>query len=102
MARRCQPSLLRALHGAPAGDRIDVHGSPGVLLSPLVLQFGLCAISLGRRRLANPANAVALLTLALAAGSGQRRTRTGCRRATSSTASMHSIGSPGWCSAWQC
>jgi hypothetical protein len=100
MARPYQPSLLRALHGAtalmvplawlsgllvysrydgrwgrlpwtPGGDWIDIHGSLGVLLGPLALLFGLYALCLGRHRLGNPANAVALLALALAAGSGK-------------------------------
>ncbi len=100
MARPYQPSLLRVLHGAtallvplawlsgllvysrhdgrwgrlpwtPGGDWIDIHGSLGVLLWPLALLFGLYALSLGRRRLTNPANALALLALALAVGSGK-------------------------------
>ena len=95
-----QPSLLRVLHGAmvvlvplawlsgllvysihdgrfgrlgwqPAGDWIDLHGTLGVLLWPLALLFGLYAITLGRARLSQPANAVALGALALAVGSGK-------------------------------
>ncbi|MFM7677030.1 MAG: cytochrome B [Synechococcus sp.] len=52
-------------------DWIDLLGTGGVLLWPLALLFGLYAITLGRRRLRNPANAVALLALALAVGSGK-------------------------------
>lgn len=95
-----QPSLLRLLHGAMVvlvpvawlsglivylnhdgrwgslswpipGDWIDIHGSVGVLLWPLALLFGLYALSLGRSRLNRPANAAALLALALAVGSGK-------------------------------
>lgn len=95
-----QPSLLRVLHGAmavlvplawisgwfvyahhdgrwgpagwqPAGDWIDIHGTVGVLLWPLALLFGLYALSLGRARLNQPANAAALLGLALAVVSGK-------------------------------
>jgi hypothetical protein len=100
MARPYQPSLLRLLHGATAllvlavwlsglvvysrhdgrwgrlplaigGDWIDIHGSLAVLLWPVALLFGLYALSLGRRRLRQPGNAVALLALALAVGSGK-------------------------------
>lgn len=95
-----QPSLLRLLHGAMVllvplawlsgllvysnhdgrwgrlpwpmpGDWIDIHGSLGVLLWPLALVFGLYAFTLGRARLNQPANAAALLALALAVGSGK-------------------------------
>jgi hypothetical protein len=95
-----QPSLLRLLHGAmavlvplawlsgllvyvrydgrwgrlpwlPAGDWIDLHGTIGVALWPLALLFGLYALTLGRARLNRAANAVALLALALAVGSGK-------------------------------
>jgi len=100
MARPYQPSLLRVLHGATAvlvplawlsgfivysrydgrwgrlpvpvgGEWIDLHGTLGVLLWPVALLFGLYALSLGRRRLQRPANAIALLGLALAVGSGK-------------------------------
>lgn len=100
MSRPYQPSLLRLLHGAtallvpaawmsglivyslrdgrwgrlpwqPPGDWIDIHGSVGVLLWPPALLFGLYALSLGRARLRRPANAAALLGLALAVGSGK-------------------------------
>ncbi|KEF41660.1 MAG: hypothetical protein ER33_10325 [Cyanobium sp. CACIAM 14] len=100
MARPYQPSLLRALHGAtallvplawlsglliysrydgrwgrlpwtPGGNWIDIHGTLGVLLWPLALLFALYAISLGRRRLHQPANAVALGALAVALISGK-------------------------------
>lgn len=95
-----QPSLLRLLHGAmvvlvplawlsgllvysrfdgrwgrlpwmPDGDWIDLHGSVGVALWPLALVFGAYALTLGRARLNKAANAVALLALALAVGSGK-------------------------------
>ena len=100
MGRPYQPSLLRLLHSAmallvplawlsglivysrydgswgrliwqPAGNWIDIHGSIGVLLWPLALLFGLYALSLGRARLKQPANATALGALALAVGSGK-------------------------------
>ena len=100
MARPYQPSLLRLLHGATAllvvgawgtgllvysrfdgrwgrlplalsGEWIDIHGSVGVVLWPLALLFGLYALTLGRQRLRQPANAVALVALALAVGSGK-------------------------------
>jgi hypothetical protein len=95
-----QPSLLRLLHGASAalltlawlsglvvysrqdgrwgrlpwqlaGDWIDIHGTIGVLLWPLALLFGYYALTLGRPRLRHPTNAVALVALALAVGSGK-------------------------------
>lgn len=95
-----QPSLLRLLHGAVAllvplawgsgvlvfshhdgrwgslpwsvpGDWIDLHGTMGVLLWPVALVFGVYAVTAGRPRLRQPANAVALLALALAVGSGK-------------------------------
>lgn len=100
MSRPYQPSLLRLLHGATAllvplawltgllvysshdgrfgrlpfalpGGWIDIHGSFAVLLWPIALLFGLYAISVGRARLRQPANALALLALALAVGSGK-------------------------------
>lgn len=100
MARPYQPSLLRLLHGGTSllvmvawfsglavysqydgrwgrlplvfkGDWIDIHGSLAVPLVPLALLFGLYAISLGRRRLNQPANAVALVALALAIATGK-------------------------------
>ena len=100
MARPYQPSLLRLLHGlvallAPlawlsgffvynrfdgrwgrlpllqAQDWVDIHGTMGVLLWPLALLFGLYALGPGRARLRRPANALALLALALAVGSGK-------------------------------
>lgn len=95
-----QPSLLRLLHGAMAllvpltwctgvlvysaqdgrwgrlpftlpGDWIDIHGTVGVGLWPIALLFGAYAISAGRARLRQPANAIALLALVLAVGSGK-------------------------------
>lgn len=98
--RPYQPSLLRLLHGAMVllvplawlsgwvvysnhdgrwgrlpwvvpGDWIDIHGTFGVLLWPLALLFALYALSLGRARLRQPANATALLGLVLAVGSGK-------------------------------
>lgn len=98
--RPYQPSLLRLLHGATMllvplcwlsgflvysnsdgrwgrlawrvpGDWIDIHGTLGVLLWPLALLFALYALSLGRHRLNQAANAAALIGLALAVGSGK-------------------------------
>lgn len=95
-----QPSLLRLLHGAVAvlaplawlsglavligydrhwfpaaaplpGEWIEIHGTVGVVLWPLAILFGLYALSLGRARLRQPGNAAALLSLALAVGSGK-------------------------------
>jgi hypothetical protein len=100
MARPYQPSLLRLLHGATAllvppawltgllayftydgrfgklpytlpGEWIDIHGTMGVLLWPIALLFGLYALTAGRARLRQPANAIALLALGLAVGSGK-------------------------------
>jgi hypothetical protein len=42
-----------------------------VVLWPLAILFGLYALTAGRRRLRQPANALALLALALAVGSGK-------------------------------
>ena len=95
-----QPSLLRLLHstmvllvplawmsgflvysnydgrwgrlGWPVpGDWIDIHGTIGVVLWPLGVLFGLYALSIGRARLNQAANAAALLGLTLAVGSGK-------------------------------
>ncbi len=94
-----QPSLLRLLHGTTVvlvpltwlsgflvysnydgrwgrlgsvpGDWIDIHGTIGVLLWPLAVLFGLYALSIGRARLNQAANAAALLGLTLAVGSGK-------------------------------
>jgi uncharacterized membrane protein YhaH (DUF805 family) len=100
MARPYQPSLLRLLHGSTAllvslswlsglliysgfdgrwgrlpfqlpGAWIDRHGTVGVVLLPLAVLFTAYALSIGRRRLRRPSNAVALLALALAIGSGK-------------------------------
>ena len=100
MPRPYQPSLLRLLHGVTAllvplawltgllvysshdgrfgrlpislpGDWIDLHGTVGVLLWPIALLFGLYALSAGRARLRQPANALALLALVLAVASGK-------------------------------
>jgi hypothetical protein len=100
MPRPYQPSLLRLLHGATAllvplawltglvvvstsdgrfgrlpftlaGDWIDIHGTVGVLLWPIALLFGLYALTAGRARLRQPANALALVALVLAVGSGK-------------------------------
>lgn len=99
-ARPYQPSLLRLLHGVTAllvlgawltglmvysrfdgrwgrlplalsGDWIDIHGTVAVVLWPLAVLFALYALTLGRSRLRHPANALALLALALAVGSGK-------------------------------
>jgi hypothetical protein len=53
------------------GDWIDIHGTLGVLLWPLALLFALYALSLGRSRLNQAANAAALLALASAVVSGK-------------------------------
>ncbi|MFN7678808.1 MAG: cytochrome B [Cyanobacteriota bacterium] len=100
MPRPYQPSLLRLLHGATAllvvgawctgflvynrfdgrwgrlplalgSGWIDIHGTVAVALWPIALLFGLYALTLGRPRLRQPANAVALAALALAVGSGK-------------------------------
>ena len=100
MRRPYQPSLLRLLHGATAllvplawltgllvysaddgrfgrlpiafpGEWIDIHGTVGVLLWPIALLFALYALTAGRARLRQPANALALVALALAVGSGK-------------------------------
>jgi hypothetical protein len=100
MARPYQPSLLRVLHGASAlavlgcwlsglvvysqydgrwgrlapvlpGDWIDIHGSLGVVLLPLAVLLAAYAFTLGWRRLQRPTNAIPLLALALAIGSGK-------------------------------
>lgn len=100
MPRPYQPSLLRLLHGVTAllvplawitgllvysthdgrfgrlpftlpGEWIDIHGTVGVLLWPIALLFGLYALTAGRARLRQPANAIALLALVLAVGSGK-------------------------------
>lgn len=100
MPRPYQPSLLRLLHGATAllvplawltglvvystydgrfgrlpitlpGEWIDIHGTVGVLLWPIAFLFALYALTAGRLRLRQPANALALVTLVLAVGSGK-------------------------------
>ena len=99
-AKPRQPALLRLLHGAMVllvplawmsgvvvysnhdgrwwrlpiavpGEWIDLHGSLGVLIWPLALLFTLYALSLGRYRLRQPANAAALMGLVLAVVSGK-------------------------------
>ncbi len=99
MASPYQPSLLRLLHGLVMlvvggswlsglvvhgvhdgrllrlppdfpGEWVDIHGSLGVVLVLLFTVFAPYALSVGRARLRRPANAVALLALALAIGSG--------------------------------
>lgn len=100
MRRPYQPSLLRLLHGATAllvplswltgllvvstddgrfgrlpftlpGEWIDIHGTVGVVLWPIALLFALYALTAGRSRLRQPANALALVALVLAVGSGK-------------------------------
>ena len=100
MPRPYQPSLLRLLHGATAllvplawitgllvylaydgrfgrlpftfpGEWIDIHGTVGVLLWPIALLFAMYAITAGRLRLRQPANALALVALVTAVGSGK-------------------------------
>ena len=99
MSRPYQPSLLRLLHGGvallsllawisglgvflsldqrwgpaltlPLADWIDLHGSLAVVLWPVALLFTLYALTAGRARLVQPANAIPLLALLLAIGSG--------------------------------
>jgi hypothetical protein len=53
------------------GEWIDIHGTVGVLLWPIALLFGIYALSAGRARLRQPANAMALVALVLAVGSGK-------------------------------
>lgn len=93
-----QPSLLRVLHGLMAAlvalawvsglavysefdgrlgrlslhlpEAIDLHGSLGVVLILVSGLFVPYALSLGRARLRQPANATALLALLLCLGSG--------------------------------
>ena len=100
MPRPYQPSLLRLLHGSTAllvplawlsgllvyssydgrfgrlpfslpGEWIDIHGTVGVLIWPLALLFSLYTLTVGRLRLRRPANALALLALVMAVGSGK-------------------------------
>ena len=95
-----QPLLLRLLHGAMVvlvplawlsgavvfsnydgrwlrlplavpGNWIDIHGTIGVLLWPLAALFVIYALSVGRFRLRQSANAAALIVLVLAVGSGK-------------------------------
>lgn len=56
---------------ALSGDWIDIHGTVAVALWPLALLFALYALTLGRARLRQPANLIALLALAVAVGSGK-------------------------------
>jgi len=53
------------------GDWIDIHGTAGVVLLPIAVMFGAYALSLGRTRLRRAANALPLVALALAIGSGK-------------------------------
>lgn len=100
MARPTQPGLLRVLHGTTAlavlgcwlsglvvystydgrwgrlpftvpGNWIDIHGSLGVVLLPLAVLLAAYALTKGRRRLRRPTNAIPLLALGLAIGSGK-------------------------------
>jgi hypothetical protein len=56
---------------ALSGEWIDIHGTVAVVLGPVALLFALYALTLGRQRLRQPANALALGALALAVGSGK-------------------------------
>jgi hypothetical protein len=56
---------------ALSGEWIDIHGTVAVVLGPVALLFALYALTLGRPRLRQPANALALGALALAVGSGK-------------------------------
>ncbi|MFM8975162.1 MAG: cytochrome b/b6 domain-containing protein [Vulcanococcus sp.] len=100
MPRPHQPRLLQLLHGLTAllvplawlsglvvlsqndgrwgrlpftlpGDWVDVHGSFGALLWPVALLFGVYALGPGRWRLSRWGNALPLLALVLAVGSGK-------------------------------
>ncbi len=100
MASPYQPSLLRLLHGTTAlavlgswlsgliiyshhdgrwgrlplsfpGEWIDLHGTVGVVLLPLAVLLAAYALTLGRRVLQRPTNAVTLLALVLAIASGK-------------------------------
>ena len=62
------PWLQGALNGA---DWIDIHGSIGVALWPVALLFVGYALTAGRWRLRRAANALPLLALVLAVGSGK-------------------------------
>ena len=99
-ARPYQPALLRVLHGAAAlavlgcwlsglivysrydgrwgelpvvvpGNWIDIHGSLGVVLLPLAVLLAAYAFTSGWRRLRRSTNAIPLLALALAIGTGK-------------------------------
>ena len=52
-------------------DWIDIHGSIGVALWPVALVFVAYALTAGRWRLRRAANALPLLALVLAVGSGK-------------------------------
>ena len=54
-----------------SGEWIEIHGSIGVVLLPVALLFALYAVTAGRWRLRQAANAVPLLALLLAVGSGK-------------------------------
>ena len=124
MPRPYQPSLLRLLHGATVllvplawlsgflvyanydgrfgrlpisipGEWIDIHGTLAVLLWPIALLFGAYALTAGRARLRQPANAIALVALALAVGSGKLMQEAGCGMAAWITSSTRSICWPG-------
>jgi len=53
------------------GEWVDIHGTVGVLLWPPALLFALYALTAGRLRLRQPANALALVALVMAVGSGK-------------------------------
>jgi hypothetical protein len=53
------------------GNWVDIHGSLGVVLLPLAILLAAYALIKGRRRLQRPTNAIPLLALALAIGSGK-------------------------------
>jgi len=54
-----------------AGEWIDIHGTVGFLIWPVALLLALYALTAGRLRLRQPANALALVALMLAVGSGK-------------------------------
>ena len=60
-----------ALPVALPGEWVDIHGSLGVVLTPVALLFLLYACTVGRWRLRRFTNLVPLLALVLAIGSGK-------------------------------
>jgi hypothetical protein len=59
--------MTAGLAGCPSA----LHGTVGFLLWPFALLFALYGLTAGRMRLRQPANALALVALVLAVGSGK-------------------------------